>query len=259
MYYQTIKNLIKDEFKISGFNENIINQALEMLNELFKNEEKLSNSKEIILVSAIAFLVLSQNSSFKNFREIAQLFGTDAKKIALKSKEIALILNIANFEELMAKGLSVLSFLDNSSAKNSSVNFEIMSEQKNYTKTKSLKIDKIEDIEKAVKNILVSKTSTDKEITDDEIIHLLKNFKKFACQLFKNKEYIEIKLFLKIFQINLVFAGFDTKKINIEEKFGNLFYHLGFEPRKGREPEKFVKLKDRFGQSEPYSLIKLGE
>ena len=36
---------------------------------------------------------------------------------------------------------------------------------------------------------------------------------KFAYQLFKNKEYIEIKLFLKIFQNNLSLAGYETKKI----------------------------------------------
>ncbi|RYX88253.1 hypothetical protein EON78_07715 [bacterium] len=82
---------------------------------------------------------------------------------------------------------------------------------------------------------------------------------KFAHQLFKNKEYIELKLFIKIFENNLNLAGYETKKVSIEERFGNVFYQLGFEPKKGREPEKFVKLKDRFGQSEPYSLIKLGE
>ena len=120
MYYETIKTLIEDEFKISSFNEDIIHQALDMLNELFKFEDKLSNSKEIILVSAIAFLVLAKNNDFKSFREIADIFGTDAKKVTLKAKEIALILNLENFEEMMTKGLSVLSFAKNESLNSAS-------------------------------------------------------------------------------------------------------------------------------------------
>ena len=250
MYYEVLKTLIEDEFKISGFNEDLTYQALDMLNELSNNQDKLSNSKEIVTVSAIAFLVFSKTDDFKNFREIADIFGTDAKKVALKSKEISLILNIENFEELMTKGLSVLSF-----AKNPSESTSIKKEQtKNNVSTKK----SIETIENTIKSIINPK-NTSKELNDDELIHLLKSFMKFAHQLFKNKEYIELKLFIKIFENNLNLAGYETKKVSIEERFGNVFYQLGFEPKKGREPEKFVKLKDRFGQSEPYSLIKLGE
>lgn len=234
MYYETLKTLIEDEFKISGFDEDATFQALDILNSLSEHEDRLSNSKEIITVAAIAFLVFEQNGNFKNFREIAHIFGTDAKKIALKAKEIALILNIDNFEEIMTKGLSI---------------FELP-KQETIKVTKTVKKEVINDKESK---------SSGKDINDDELHILLKSFMKFAYQLFKNKEYVEIKLFLKIFENNLNLAGFDTKKTNIEERFGNIFYQLGFEPKKGREPEKFVKLKDRFGQSEPYSLIKLGE
>lgn len=261
MYYEVLKTLIEDEFKISGFSEDIICQALDMLNELFKHEEKLSNSKEIVLVSGIAFLVLAKTDDFKNFREIADIFGTDAKKVALKSKEISLILNLDNFEELMTKGLSVLSFAQKDLKIKESDSVESIALKKNSDESKVKKNEKIEDVEKTIKNIFNSKSanSAGKEINDDEIIHLLKSYRKFANQLFKNKEYIEIKLFLKIFQSNLMLAGYEVKKLDIEEKFGNVFHQLGFEPKKGRDPEKFVKLKDRFGQSEPYSLIKLGE
>ena len=73
------------------------------------------------------------------------------------------------------------------------------------------------------------------------------------------KDYIEIKQFLKLLDLNLYMSGYDIKNLDTEKKFGELFIYLGFEPKKGREAEKFVHLKDRFGQSEPYTLIKLGE
>lgn len=256
MYYETLKNLIEDEFKISGFGQDIIFESLDILNILSEHSDKLSPAKEIITVSAIAFIVLEKKGDFKNFREIANIFGTDAKKIALKAKEIALILSIENFEELMTRGLSIVMPSEKLEVKQSVNSFS--SERKvsleNTSVTTSKRVTK--------KDLLLEskdfKNNT-REINDEELLILFKSFMKFAYQLFKNKEFIEIKLFLKIFENNLNLAGFDTKKINIEEKFGNLFYVLGFEPKKGREPEKFVKLKDRFGQSEPYSLIRLGE
>lgn len=251
MYYETLKNLIEDEFKISGFEEDIIFNALDILNILSENVDKLSPSKEIITVSAIAFIVLAKKGYFKNFREIANIFGTDAKKVALKSKEIALILNMDNFEELMTKGLSI-ALVEKVEAKKANNSNSIY--QNNFSTNLSKKVSK-KELPFETKNLNINT----KELTDDELQVLFKSFMKFSHLLFKDKEYIEIKLFLKIFENIMFLAGFDTKKINIEEKFGNLFYSLGFEPKKGREPDKFVKLKDRFGQSEPYSLIKLGE
>lgn len=258
MYYETLKNLIEDEFKICGFDEETTFEALDILNVLSEHTNELSFAKEIVTVAAIAFIALNKKDNFKNFREIANIFGTDAKKVALKSKEIASILKIENFEELMTKGLSI-SINENVPEKREialvapikKVLTEINSISTLNSSTKKTKKDFILD-NKDFKN-------NTREINDDELISLFKTFMKFAYNLFKNKEYIEIKQFLKIFETNLNLAGFNLKNINIEEKFGNLFYQLGFEPKKGREPEKFVKLKDRFGQSEPYSLIRLGE
>lgn len=257
MYYETLKNLIEDEFKISGFDQDIIFDALDILNVLSEHSDKLSSAKEIVTVSAIAFIVFAQKDNFKNFREIAGIFGTDAKKVALKSKEIASILNLENFEELMTKGLSI-SLVSEKAQQEQEFAFsspikKVLSEINSVTSTtkRSSKKDFILE-SKDFKN-------NTREIADEELIILFKSFMKFAYHLFKNKEYIEIKQFLKIFGANLNLAGFNLKDISIEEKFGNLFYQLGFEPKKGREPEKFVKLKDRFGQSEPYSLIRLGE
>ena len=77
--------------------------------------------------------------------------------------------------------------------------------------------------------------------------------------LFKDKDYIEIKQFIKLLELNMFMAGYEITNTDIEKKFGDLFVYFGFEPKKGREQDKFVNLKDRFGNAEPFSLIKLGE
>ncbi|MEK7434759.1 MAG: hypothetical protein AABZ74_16615 [Cyanobacteriota bacterium] len=102
-------------------------------------------------------------------------------------------------------------------------------------------------------------TKDSKIISDETFIISIKHFKAFIASIFPEKDFFEIKTFIKLFNLNLSMSGYNISLSELEKKFGDLFIHLSFEPKKGREPDKFVNLKDRFGNYEPYTLIKLGE
>jgi hypothetical protein len=243
MYYESTRTLLEKEFDKNNFNKNQKSRAMEILTKLFDNIEKLTITNPIYLVAAIAFFVLLESGKTRNFKQLGEDFGVEAKTIALKVKELTQILDINHPEEIIKKGLFVIA-----DAINQVEPLE-----------KKLSVDNIrknipEDILRTRRNI-----NSKIELKDQELIDLFKQFRQFASLIFKDKDYIEIKQFLKLLELNLYMSGYDIKNLEIEKKFGDLFIYLGFEPKKGREAEKFVRLKDRFGQAEPYTLIKLGE
>lgn len=72
-------------------------------------------------------------------------------------------------------------------------------------------------------------------------------------------EFIEIRALLRVVPAVARAAGWSCRPAEPEEAFGRLFHQLDWEARKGRDARKFVRLADRFGQSEPFVLIKLQE
>src|SRR5690554_1461952 len=94
-------------------------------------------------------------------------------------------------------------------------------------------------------------------ISDEKFVLLFKQVKNLVKLLHQDKEYIEIKKYLRYVEINLILSGYEKDHDYLEEKFGKLFYRLDMVPKKGRRAEKFVHLNDKYGRSEPYVLIKL--
>lgn len=237
MYYESVKTSIEEEFKYNNLDEELKFKAFDLLNRLSEDFDKLASSKANVLAAAIAFFVLAQENQIRNFKQMEDDFGVDAKKLAMKAKEIGPFLGIENYSEFISEGL-------------------LLSQEAKQKKIR-------EKPERIIPNQILktarTKSDNSVEINDEDFIDLTKEFKKFSAYLFKHKDYIEIKQFIKLLELNLFMAGYETTSTDIEKKFGDLFIHLGFEPKKGREQEKFVNLRDRFGNSEPFSLIKLGE
>lgn len=238
MYYESVKVLLEKKLNQSIFSEAILNDALDFLNLVDQNSDKLKNSNDAITSASIYFIVLNNHGVHKNFKQCAEIFDVDPKALTLKVKEIVFALDLHNADSLIMKGLMV-------------------------SESEQVEIEKVSTKHSPVFNTKTSHKSNHSSlkttITDKELIELFKSFIQYFSVLFKDKEYIEIKVFLKLFDNTLSFAGYDIKSIDTEKKFGDLFIYLGFEPKKGREQDKFVNLRDRFGKYEPYSLIKLGE
>ncbi len=238
MYYESIKASLEEEFKYNNLDDELKFKAFDLLNKLSDNFDKLANCKPNIISASLAFFVLSQEGKTRNFKQMEDDFGVDAKKLALKVKEISPFLGLENADELVKQGL----FLN-------------QREPKTVSKTKIADTAVIpESIVKAKK-----KSNNHLEIHDEDLIVIIKKLRDFAYFLYKDKEYIEIKQFVKLLELNLFMGGYNTSNVDTEKRFGDLFIHLDFEPKKGREQDKFVNLKDRFGNFEPFSLIKLGE
>lgn len=229
MNYENIRTLLEEEFEKAKINNEIKTQALNILAEMLENQEKFTSSEPIYTVAALAFFSLEKTGHGKNFKQLADQFDIDAKPLALKAREIIQALSFPHGEEILKKGLMLAA-----------------PEKANTPKEIPGEILKIK------------KNATGKDLKDKELVQLFREFKNFAELLFRDKDYMEIKHFLKLMELNLHMAGYDLKTLNLEQKFGELFVYLGFEPKKGREAEKFVSLKDRFGHFEPYTLIKLG-
>ena len=72
-------------------------------------------------------------------------------------------------------------------------------------------------------------------------------------------EFLEIRTLLRSAPAVARAMGWSCRPSEVEEAFGRLFHRLDWEARKGRDARKFVRLADRFGQMEPFVLIKLQE
>ncbi len=242
MYYESIRTLLEEEFLNKDLNEEQKFRGLDLLNKLSENFHKITNSKPLFIVASLAFFVLNESENSHSFRSIGEQFGVEPKTLALKVKEMLPFLEIENHEDVLKKGLMASS---------------------GQHKTVAVQDSKKGEIVKLIQQELISIkkriSTTESEFNDKELVEIFKSFKNFLELIFKDKDFIEIKQFLKLLELNLYMAGFDIKKTNLEKKFGDLFIYLGFEPKKGREAEKFVNLKDRFGKTEPYTLIKLGD
>lgn len=234
MYYESVKVLLERRLHLNMSSEEILNDALDFLNLVDQNSDKIKTSNDALIAASIYFIVLNNHSIHKNFKQCAELFDIDAKALTLKVKEIVFTLELNNADSLIMKGLMV-------------------------TESEKIEAEKVSVKTHHTRSTNKSHSPLKTTITDKELIELFKSFIKYFSVLFKDKEFIEIKTFLKLFDNTLVFAGYDIKSIDTEKKFGDLFIYLMFEPKKGREPDKFVNLRDRFGKYEPYSLIKLGE
>lgn len=230
MFHGDLRLFLSEELENSGFDEKVKQKSFEIFFKLEKNLVNLSNFEQSYLSVSIIFLALCELNRSENFKNLADSFGLDSKKLAIKTKEVALYLNIKNPQKILEKGLRA----DKTNKQ------ELHNQHKEYKPVYS------EDLSK---------------INNNEWINIFKNYTKFIESLFtnKNKDFIEIKTYLKILTVNLTFSGYKISEEEIEQKFGELFIHLNLEPKKGRESDKFVKLKDRFGNFEPYTLIKLGE
>ncbi|MEB3238179.1 MAG: hypothetical protein VKO64_11220 [Candidatus Sericytochromatia bacterium] len=83
---------------------------------------------------------------------------------------------------------------------------------------------------------------------------------KVLCAALKPEdEFLEIRALLRIVPAVARAAGWSCRPPEVEEAFGRLFHLLDWEARKGRDARKFVRLADRYGQFEPFVLIKLQE
>ncbi|MEB3205105.1 MAG: hypothetical protein VKP57_10440 [Candidatus Sericytochromatia bacterium] len=71
--------------------------------------------------------------------------------------------------------------------------------------------------------------------------------------------FVEIRQLLAKVPAVVRAFGWSCRPAEVEEAFGRLFHRLDWEARKGRDARKFVHLADRYGQSEPFVLIKLQE
>jgi hypothetical protein len=94
-------------------------------------------------------------------------------------------------------------------------------------------------------------------LSDKLFVQLFKQVKDLVKLLHQDKEYFEIKKYLKYVEINLVMSGYEVNNNYLEKKFGRLFPQLNMIPKKGRQAEKFVHLYDNYNRAEPFVLIKL--
>ena len=94
-------------------------------------------------------------------------------------------------------------------------------------------------------------------LSDDKLIKIFKLVHRLISQLYDRKDYIEIKRFLQYVQLNLLMTGYEVEIAYLEDEFGQLFTMLEMVPKKGRNADKFVRITDNYGHTEPYVLIKL--
>src|SRR5436305_923067 len=88
MYYENIRTILEEEFKNNNFSDEQKYRGLDILNKLSENSDRLTSSKPIYLVAAIAFFVLLESGKTRNFKQLGTDFGAEAKTIALKVREI---------------------------------------------------------------------------------------------------------------------------------------------------------------------------
>ncbi|MFN8673492.1 MAG: hypothetical protein U0457_15585 [Candidatus Sericytochromatia bacterium] len=217
MSYENIKTLIENKFTEGYLDENKKISALNIWDKIFPFYESLSFGNEDIYLASVIFYAFDELGETKNFKQISNDFFVDPKALALKVKEISSILQKDGDVQHIMKRGISIS--------------ETEKKQKHSVNTK--------------------------KISDELFIESIKAFKDFVKTIFPEKDFFEIKTFLKLFILNLSMAGYDLSNLEAEKKFGELFIHFSFEPKKGREPDKFVNLRDRFNNYEPFTLIKL--
>lgn len=220
MTYESIKNKLSDFFE----DEKLKINALKKWDKIYPEYKELLEEEYNIYTASIVFAVFNSFEQKHSFKQLAKIFEVDSKELAIKVKEVLLLLGDENLQSSIKKGLEI-----------------------HFEKTTSTKLIK----EKSLTN--------NKSLSDEQLVEVFKNYKSFLALVFFEKDFLEIKIFLKMLENNLFLAGYNMSKAELEKKFGELFIYLGFEPKKGREPDKFVKIKDRWGNYEPYTLIKLVE
>lgn len=220
MTYESIKNKLSDFFE----DDKLKTSALEKWDKIYPEYRELLEEEYNVYTASIVFAVFNDFDQIHSFKELAKIFDVDAKELALKTKEVLLLLGDENIQNSLKKGLETTP-----------------------EKTITPKVSK----EKPVVNT--------KLLSDEQLVQIFKYYKACLTVVFFEKDFLEIKIFLKMLENTLGLAGYNISKAELEKKFGELFIYLGFEPKKGREPDKFVKIKDRWGNYEPYTLIKLVE
>lgn len=220
MTYESIKNKLSDFFE----DEKLKINALEKWDKIYPEYKELLDEEYNIYTASIVFAVFNTFEQTHSFKQLAKIFEVDAKELAIKVKEVLLLLGDENIQSSLKKGL-----------------------ESTFEKTISSKLIK----EKSITNT--------KLLSDEQLVKIFKYYKTCLNVVFFDKDFLEIKIFLKMLENTLGLAGYNISKVELEKKFGELFIYLGFEPKKGREPDKFVKIKDRWGNYEPYTLIKLVE
>lgn len=221
MTYESIKNKLSDFFE----DEKLKINALEKWDKIYPEYKELLEEEYNIYTASIVFAVFNTFEQTHSFKQLAKIFEVDTKELAIKVKEVLLLLDDENIQSSLKKGLETTS-------------------------------EKTAVVNKVIKEKIVVNT---KLLSDEQLVKILKNYKSFLALVFFDKDFLEIKIFLKMLENTLGLAGYNISKVELEKKFGELFIYLGFEPKKGREPDKFVKIKDRWGNYEPYTLIKLVE
>lgn len=221
MTYESIKNKLSDFFE----DEKLKINALEKWDKIYPEYKELLDEEYNIYTASIVFAVFNTFEQTHSFKQLAKTFEVDAKELAIKVKEVLLLLGDENIQSSLKKGLETIP-------------------------EKTTNINKVSK-EKPVVNA--------KSLNDEQLVKIFKYYKTCLNIVFFEKDFLEIKIFLKMLENTLSLAGYNLSKAELEKKFGELFIYLGFEPKKGREPDKFVKIKDRWGNYEPYTLIKLVE
>ena len=95
-------------------------------------------------------------------------------------------------------------------------------------------------------------------LAEADWIALFKKTHLLVSHLYSDKTHIEILRYLRHVEVNLTLAGYTIARRLIQEHFSLVFPRLGFEPAKGRDPRKFVSLRDMTGRQESFVLLKLG-
>lgn len=220
MTYESIKNKLSDFFE----DDKLKISAFEKWDRIYPEYKELLVEEYNVYTASIAFTVFNDFDQIHSFKQLAKIFDIDAKELALKTKEVLLLLGDADIQNSLKKGLET-------TPEKPTINKVI--KEKSVVNTRSL--------------------------SDEKLVQIFKYYKECLNVVFFEKDFLEIKIFLKMLENTLGLAGYTITKAELEKKFGELFIYLGFEPKKGREPDKFVKIKDRWGNYEPYTLIKLVE
>lgn len=226
--------ILDEEYKKNHISESQKEKALEYLASLSGNGNIPGNITSLETAVALVFFCTYESENFRTFKQLGDYFGLEPKEFALKVREIGLLLELPYFNEVIKSGLI-------------------------KTETKIPNSSPLSNFKDSFK-ITTKSGATINELNDVVLIDLFKKFKYFIDFLFKDKEYIEIGQYIKLFELNLFMAGYDINDTNIQKKFSDLFVFLDFKPQKGNsEPEKVVPLKNRSGKYESFSRIKIGD
>lgn len=166
----------------------------------------------------------------KNQGECAAVFNISRGNLGRKYREIKGVINLKDYQ---------------------------IRENSLQEETIKYKKDNIISTKKKNKFIIENKPDSDQLLTDEVFKELFIQMKELIKLLHQEKEYFEIKKYLKFIEINLKMSGYNLDYYYLEEKFGKLFPKLKMIPKKGRQAEKFVHLYDNYGQAESFVLIKL--